>query len=187
MKIGKRFNLLSVKEYLHYIENHKKYADFNALGLYRSILENEKLTLAEKILVRDFANKFFQKYFDFLQIKDPFTYIKLFILGESLTVADEKQLLNQIKVHQQKFLKNKRIKHRNFGIYSKHSCGYESCNYNGLMIEQNSFLTEHQMRFDSDKNRFSLKIKSERLKKVRKKERQKIKTIFIAENLNQDE
>ncbi len=61
MEIGRKFNTLSLSEYKHYIENHKKYVDFNTLGLYRSIIENENLTLADKIFVRDFANKFFHK------------------------------------------------------------------------------------------------------------------------------
>lgn len=183
MNIGKKYNLLGFKEYLHYIENHKKYVDFNTLGLYRSILENENLNLADKILVRDFAKKFFQDFFDFLQIKDPFTYIKLLTLGECLTSGDEKQLWNQIRINQGKILRNKKIKHRNFGIYSKHSCGYETCNYNNLMLKQKSFLTEHQMRFDSDKNRFSLRFKSESYKKERKKEKQIVKTILDDENI----
>src|SRR3990170_2614037 len=86
MKIGRKFNLLTLKEYKYYIENHKKYVDFNTLGLYRSILENGKITISNKIEVRDFANKFFLKSFNFLQIKDPETYLKLSTLGESLTV-----------------------------------------------------------------------------------------------------
>ena len=182
MKIGRKFNSLRVSEYQHYIENHKKYVDFNTLGLYRSILENENLTLSDKILIRDFANKFFQKTFDFLQIKDLFTYIELMTLGESLTAGDEKRLWNQIRVNQEKILKDKKIKHRNFGIYSKHSCGYESCNLNGLMIEQGSSLTEHEMRFDSDRLKFSSKSKSERFKRERKNEKQIVKTILNVEN-----
>lgn len=130
MKIGKKFNLLSNSEYKHYIQNHEKYIDFNVLGLYRSILENEKLTIADKINVRDFANQFFQKTFDFLQIKDPFTYFELITLGECLTKGDEKEIWNQISKNQKKILKDKKIRHRNFGIYSKHSCGYETCNMN---------------------------------------------------------
>ena len=183
MNIGRKFNLLSVKEYLHYIENHKNYVDFNTLGLYRSILENENLTLANKILVRDFANNFFQKTFDFLQIKDPFTYFELLTLSERLTVGDEKQIWNQIRINQEKILKNKKIKHRNFGVYSKHICGFETYNYNGLMIEQRSFLSEHQMRFDSDRNRFCTQLKSARFRKDRKKEKQIVKTIINEETI----
>ncbi|MCU1290849.1 MAG: hypothetical protein JWN60_3078, partial [Acidobacteria bacterium] len=92
MEIGRRFNSLSVSEYKHYVENHKKYIDFNTLGLYRSILENEKLTVEDKVLIRDFATQFFQKTFNILQIKDPFTYFELITLGETLTAGDEKQL-----------------------------------------------------------------------------------------------
>ena len=90
MNIGKKFNLLNAEEYLNYIKNHRKYLDFNTLGLYRSIIENENLTLVDKIKVRDFANNFFQKSFNFLQIKDPFTYFQLLTLGKSLTIGDEK-------------------------------------------------------------------------------------------------
>ncbi len=58
MKIEQKFNKLTAKEYRFYIDNHKKYTDFNTLGLYRSLLENEKLTLAEKLEVRDYAERF---------------------------------------------------------------------------------------------------------------------------------
>jgi hypothetical protein len=71
MEIGKKFNCLSFEEYLFYIENHKNYTDFNTLGLYRSIYENDNITLVEKIKIRELANSIFQKTFDFLQIKDP--------------------------------------------------------------------------------------------------------------------
>jgi hypothetical protein len=123
MKIGKKFSSLSLSEYKHYIENHKKYVDFNTLGLYRSINENENLKLADKIFVRDFANQFFLKGFVFLQIKDPYTYFALITLGETLTKGDEREIWSQISSNQKKYLKSKKIKHRNFGICSKHSCG----------------------------------------------------------------
>lgn len=178
MEIGKKFSLLSVSEYRHYIENHKKYVDFNTLGLYRSILENENLAVADKISIRDFANEYFQKTFNFLQVKDPFTYVELITLGESLTAGDEKQLWNQISINQEKILQDKKIKHRNFGVYSKHSCGYETCSMNGLMIKQGSFFIEHEMRFDSDKNKFCAELKSKRFKKERKKEKQIIKVML---------
>ncbi len=71
MEIGQKFNTLTIKEYFFYIDNHKKYKDFNSLGLYHSIVENEKLTLEDKIAVREFAHKTFKNTFDFLQLKDP--------------------------------------------------------------------------------------------------------------------
>jgi hypothetical protein len=49
MKIGVKFNQLTYPEYLQIIEYHQKYTDFNTLGLYRSILENEKLDLSQRI------------------------------------------------------------------------------------------------------------------------------------------
>jgi hypothetical protein len=53
---------------------------------------------------------------------------------------------------------------------------------NGLMIEQGSFFAEHEMRFDSNKNRFAAQTKSERYKKERKNEKQIVKTMLDAEN-----
>ncbi|WP_338791960.1 hypothetical protein [Bernardetia sp. MNP-M8] len=41
-----------VEEYVFYIDNYKKYTDFNSLGLYRSIVENENLNLEQKIELR---------------------------------------------------------------------------------------------------------------------------------------
>ncbi len=73
MKIGVKFNQLTYAEYLHVIEDRQKYTDFNPLGLYRSILENDKLDLAQKISIRDLAHTKFFKTFEFLQLKDPYT------------------------------------------------------------------------------------------------------------------
>jgi len=180
MKINKKFNQLTFNQYKHYINNHKKYTDFNTLGLYRSICENEKLSLSEKIEIRDYANKTFGKTFYFYQLKDPKTYFDLVTLGQELTKADENQVWENIKHNQQKILKEKRIKHRNFGNYSKHNCGYEHCHLNGLMIRQGSSLTECAMTFDSDKNR---NHSSKGYKMERKQKSQKLKNQLINEQL----
>lgn len=168
MKVGKKFNLLSLKEYYHLVDNYKKYTDFNRLGLYRSIFENEKITLKEKIEIRDYANTFFGKTFNFYQLKDPSTYFNLITLGENLTDADTKKIWKEIVKNQELILKEKRIKHRNFGSYSKHDCGYDNCHLNGLMIKQGDWFSESTMFFDSDKNKYCLKEKSNRFKKERK-------------------
>jgi len=118
MKIGKPFNQFTKQEYLETIPNHKQYSDFNTLGLYRSLLENEKLNLEEKLEIRDFANEHFQKTFDFLQLKDPQTYFEVSTLGKELTRGDELNLWRVIRENQEKILKDKKIKHRNFGTYS---------------------------------------------------------------------
>jgi hypothetical protein len=175
MLINQKFNTLTFKEYIFFIDNHEKYTDFNTLGLYRSIVENEKITLEEKIEVRNYAHKKFGKSFEFLQLKDPRTYFEVSTLGMEITKADEKQFwINMVK-NQQKILESKKIKHRNFGDYSKHNCGYEDCPYNGLMIRQGSGLQEGSIHFDTDKNSNSAKMKSERLKRERKRENQIIK------------
>ena len=46
------------------------------------------------------------------------------------------------------------------------------------MIEQGSFLTENQMRFDSDRNKFCAELKSNRFKKDRKMEKQIVRDIL---------
>lgn len=151
MTIGRKFNTLSVKEYLSIIDNHKRYIDFNTLGLYRSIVEHEKLTLDEKLEVVHYANAVFAKTFEFLQLKDPKTYFDIVTLGRELTKGDEQQLWEDIRRNQQKILNDKNIKHRNFGDYSKHNCGIANCPYNGLMIKQGSTLSEGSMHFANDK------------------------------------
>jgi hypothetical protein len=170
MKIGRRFNELTKGEYLHCIENYKKYTDFNTLGLYRSITENDKLDIEDKIFIRDFANKTFEKTFNFLQLKDPKTYFDLTTLGKVLTKADERQVWDDIRENQQKILSDKRFGHRNFGDYSKHNCGHDDCYLNGLMIKKGSYFSYGEIHFKSDTNRRDRKNKSEGFKKDRKKE-----------------
>jgi hypothetical protein len=175
MEIGRKFNTLTLDEYFFYIDNYKKYSDFNTLGLYRSIVENAQLTLDDKIAVREYAHTTFKKTFDFLQLKDPKTFVEVKNLGQELTAGDEQRIWNDVKRNQQKILANKKIKHRNFGDYSKHNCGYDNCIWNGLMIRQGSWLAESSMHFDSYKNKYQQKLKSDRRKADRKNERQIIR------------
>lgn len=181
MEIGQKFNQLTLSEYFYYIDNHKKYTDFNTLGLYRSIIENEKLTLTEKIEVRDYAHKVFKKTFDFLQLKDPYTFVTVSTFGQSLTVADERQIWNDVISNQERILKDKKIKHRNFGHYSKHNCGHTDCPYNGLMIKQDSILMHRNMHFESDKNKYASADKAYRRKKERKTQKQVIDKLIEGE------
>lgn len=174
MEIGKKFNCLSFEEYLFYIKNYKIYTDFNTLGLYRSLSENEKITIEEKIQIRDLANSIFLKTFEFLQIKDPWTYIKVQTLGIELTNGDKSKIWQEIRENQEKILRQKRIRHQNFGEYSKHNCGYETCPMNGIMIKQGSYMAEYKMCIGNI-NKYIQKQKSERRKSERKNESQIIK------------
>jgi len=169
MKINRKLNTFTHSEYAHLLEHYKKYTDFNTLGLFRSIIENEKLALEQKIQVRDLATAAFTKPFDFLQLKDPDTYFRLCALGKELTVADEQQAWRDIRVNQQRILKSKHIKHRNFGIYSKHECGYETCHLNGLMIKQGSRLAYGgEIYFCSDNSNYAAPDKADKCKQERK-------------------
>ncbi|MEO3402546.1 hypothetical protein AAFN85_01490 [Mucilaginibacter sp. CAU 1740] len=169
MIIGKKFNELNPDEYIFYINNHKKYTDFNTLGLYRSLTENDKLSLEEKIAIREHAHRLFKKSFDFLQIKDPDVFIVVSNLGIELTKVDRAKAWEDVVKNQQKILKDKRIKHRNFGTYSKHDCPYEDCIYRGLMVNPNSRLAWGNIHFAGDKNKAEQKTKSERRKLERKR------------------
>ncbi|GAA0879863.1 hypothetical protein GCM10009119_28320 [Algoriphagus jejuensis] len=171
MKIDRKFNELSKSEYFYFIDRHGDYSDFNTLGLYRSICENDNLDLADRLEVRNYANQFFGKTFEFLQVKDPRTYFELTTLGEELTVADERQVWNEIRKNQERILSDKKIKHRNFGDHSKHNCGHPGCPFDGMMIRQDSWLTEMHIVFNSDRNKTGVKAKSERLKKERKNQK----------------
>ncbi len=164
-----------LKEYICYIDNYKKYTDFNSLGLYRSIVENTNLNLEQKIELREYAHKTFKKSFDFLQLKDPVTFFKVSTLGQTLTQGDISQFWQNIRRNQQKILADKKIKHRNFGIYSKHECGSEFCRLHGIMLRQNSSIAETCMSFDGDKNKHNLEAKSIRQQKEKVKIKQKLR------------
>lgn len=168
MKIGRPFNTFKKEEYLSVLEEHKSYTDFNTLGLYRSILENDTLSIDDKKDVLAWANRFFHKTYEFLQIKDPATYFSLSTLGEELTKADEYQVWRNIIKNQERILKEKKIKHRNFGTYSIHDCGVSYCPYNGMMVKQGSKFSESEIHFESDKNRYGKQKKSFQFKKERK-------------------
>jgi hypothetical protein len=181
MKINRQLNTLSYSEYLHLLKNYSRFTDFNSLGLFRSVLENEKLTLAQKIEIRDAAINTFPKFFTFLQVKDPWTFERLKMLGQDFTVADERSLWNVVQLNQQKILADKRIRHRNFGTYSKHSCGYDTCHFNGIMIRQGSRLAEGEMHFHTDKSHYPLREKSE----LRRRDR-KMQGKIIAQRLSEE-
>jgi hypothetical protein len=188
MKVGKQFNTLTYGEYLHLIKQHKKYTDFNTLGLFRSILEAHKLSLDQKCALRQIARAAFPKSFDFLQLKDPLTYFELTNLGETLTAADEQQSWVTIRRNQQQLLAHKKLNHRNFGTYSKHLCGHDFCPLDGMMLRQGSGLAyplpipkRKSMAFPTDKNRTGLESKS-----ARRKQERKVAQEFIAQELARD-
>jgi hypothetical protein len=172
MKVGKQFNTLTLQQYIFYIDNHKKFTDFNTLGLYRSIVENEKLTFDEKISIREYAHQFFKKSFDFLQVKDPQTFFDVTYLGQEMTKADKEKLWEDIRKNQQKMLADKKIKHRNFGIYSKHTCGYDTCKLDGIMVKQGSAIADGGIWYLGDRNRWAAQAKSVAYKADRKRAQQ---------------
>lgn len=173
MKVGKQFNTLTYGEYLHLMENHKKFTDFNTLGLFRSIVETTKLSLEEKLELRRVAVTAFAKTFEFLQLKDPHTYFKVSTLGETLTEADERKAWDDIRRNQQRILESKKLRHRNFGTYSKHNCGQDTCYMMGLMTRQGSTLAYYGgggMGFRSDNCSWSKELKAGQRKRDRKSE-----------------
>ena len=169
MQTGKPYREYSFEELKLLLAEARQRKGINVLGFYRSLLENRLLSKEEAIELRDDAHVYFQKQFDFLQLKDPDTFLKITLLGEEFTEADEHQLWRNIKRNQQAILKEKRIRHRNFGVYSIHDCGYGWCRYNGMMIRQGSEIAEGYMHFDSDKPRHNKQQKSLRYRAERKR------------------
>jgi hypothetical protein len=189
MKITQKFNRLTFPEYVAVLDRHEDYSDFNLLGLFRSILENDKLDLEQKQEIRALAISKFPKQFEFLQLKDPHTYLEIEILGRAeVTIADRSQLWKDIVANQQKILATKKIKHRNFGNYSKHDCGYESCPYNGIMIKRGSYLSEGSMRFPTDEHKYSHELKVGRQRKSKRDFRDNISQLDLdyRDNSNDD-
>lgn len=150
MKLNRRLNQLTEPEYRHLLTHYRRYTDFNSLGLFRSLLENGKLDESQRLALRDAAIEAFPKFYEFLQLKDPHTYIRLSTLGQELTVADKEAAWAQVQRNQQRLLADKRIRHRNIGTYARHDCGYADCPFNGLMVRQGSRLVESSMYFTSD-------------------------------------
>ncbi len=123
MKINKKFKQMSMAEYRHYIAHHQKYADFNPLGLYRSILENDKLDEAAQLEILAFANQYFQRFYDFLFVKDPVTYSRLATLGQGLSETEQRQHLSRVWDRREKWCAEKGIRHQRIGA-STVSCYY---------------------------------------------------------------
>ena len=103
-------------EYHHYIAHHQKYADFNPLGLYRSILENDKLDEAARLEILAFANQYFQRFYDFLFVKDPVTYSRLATLGQGLSETQQRQHLSRVWDRREQWCAEKGILHQRIGV-----------------------------------------------------------------------
>ncbi len=182
MKLTQKFNRLTFSEYLNILARHQDYSNFNILGLFRSLLENNKLELNQKVELRDIVRTKFPKQFEFLQLKDPHTYLEIQILDRAeVTIADRSQLWRDIITNQQKILAAKKIKHRNFGNYSKHDCGYESCPYNGIMIKRGSYLSEGKIIFPTDDRTYRKEMKSDRQRKAKRDFRDNIVKLDVDE------
>lgn len=120
MKLNRPFNTLSLAEYRHIIPRHSKYTDFNPLALYRSIVENPKLSTAEKQEVLALANQYFQKFYDFLVVKDLHTYAALSRLGlPPLSPAQQWDYDEQLRAQAEKILARKRIRNWRVGTVTK--------------------------------------------------------------------
>ena len=111
MKLNRPFHTLTLAEYRHIIPQHARYTDFNPLALYRFIVENRKLNEEDKQEVLALANQYFQKFYDFLVVKDLHTYAALSRLGlPPLSPAQQYDYDEQLCAQAKKILANKRIR-----------------------------------------------------------------------------
>ncbi|TAF65675.1 MAG: hypothetical protein EAZ55_07890 [Cytophagales bacterium] len=175
MQIEKPFSQYTYTKLIYLLEHKEQYKNFNTLGFFRGILENKKMTLEEKIQLRDKAITVFSKFYEFLQVKDPHTYLKLETLGQELSWGNLRNLWKEIYKKQSLILKQKRIKHRNFGTYSKHNCGYADCHLNQLMLKQNSWFKEDILTLKEETKHF-------RSKNSRKYKEKKIESKYNLDN-----
>ncbi|MTB50192.1 hypothetical protein [Lewinella sp. W8] len=154
MEIGRKIRELSARKIHQILREHHRYTDFNRLGLFRGILESEKLTLEQKQSLKEAAVAAFPKYYDFLILKDPDTWDQLEHLGQERLQPELRRDWQDIRRRQKSMLREKRLRHRNFGVYSKHLCGYDHCRYNGSMVKaKHSPRYGYEMHFDSDHRR----------------------------------
>ncbi len=79
------FNELSFKQFIEVIEQHKKYKDFNKLGILFALNESKKLTVEEVISIRDL---FKEKFFKYYQHR-AFTHSRLILSLEQLDCETE--------------------------------------------------------------------------------------------------
>ena len=111
MKLNRPFNTLTLAQYRQIIPQHARYTDFNPLALYRSILENNKLSAADQQAVLALAKQYFPKFYDFLVVKDFNTYAALSRLGlPPLSPAQQYDYDEQLCAQAKKILANKRIR-----------------------------------------------------------------------------
>ncbi|MDO4879200.1 MAG: hypothetical protein Q3966_07940 [Neisseria sp.] len=120
MKLNRPFNTLTLAEYRALIPRHTAYADFNPLGLFRSIVENRKLDQAAKQKVLALAKQYFPKFYAFLPAKDPQTYFELSLLGQPpLSDAQWRQYYWKIRERGEKIAKGKGIRNHRVGSMTK--------------------------------------------------------------------
>ena len=120
MKLNRPFNTLTLAQYRQIIPQHARYADFNPLALYRSILENNKLSEAEKQAMLALAKHYFPKFYDFLLVKDFNTYAALSRLGlPPLSPAQQWDYSEQLRIQAEKILACKRIRNWRVGTQTK--------------------------------------------------------------------
>lgn len=138
MEIGRRYNQFTFDAYCYYIDQAKKCMDFNIVGLYRGILDNQQLHLEERIALRNHARQKFGQAFECLQVRDPETFIKLLTLGRTLTTTEEEQLWQEVE-RNRKIILHRQRQNGKFGRYAQHLCGDENCVWHGLLIKQDSW------------------------------------------------
>ncbi|HFC6388840.1 TPA: hypothetical protein ACFNMI_001938 [Neisseria bacilliformis] len=115
MKLNTRFNTFTLPRYREAVANHERYADFNPLALFRSILENDKLGEAEQLEVLVLAKAAFPRFYEHL-LKDPHTYAALSRLGQELLgYAQMRRYTAGLRREQEKEFAKRKIRNGRIG------------------------------------------------------------------------
>ena len=147
---------------------------FNTLALYRSIVENRKLDEAAKQEVLVLANRYFQRFYDFLPAKDPQTYFELSLLGQPpLSDAQWRQYYWKIREQGEKLAKEKGIRNHRVGSMTRSPWMSVSRKY----PEQGLRTVWVMNRHSSDKARCSGRIQPSH-RQHRKRENEEMREIW---------
>jgi hypothetical protein len=129
-----QLNTLTAQGYRKLLASPHGRKQVNTLGLFRSIVENRKLPEEEKAAIRDACREAFPQFYGFLPVKDYRTYWALEALGREMTEADWRALKERSWREAAAWVKQRRIRHRSFGVHSKHECE-PTCPMLGTMVK----------------------------------------------------
>ena len=110
---------------------------FNPLGWLRALSQSRRLDAASRAARLAEARGSLGRFMDFLILKDPPLAERL--ANPSGDRLRRNQFFIDLPGRQRALLRRKRLRSRNFGIYSRHGCAVASCPLAGVMLPGNRY------------------------------------------------